>query len=582
MIKQIKNYSLLLNKRRNNLLKLYFSPWLFLSGCVILGTILRFSFLTSKPPWTDEFATLVFSLGNSYDLVPLDRVISSEQLLQPLQVNLGANISDVASLLINEDNHPPLYFMLAHWWYKLFSNNGEYGSLWLGRSLPALCGVLSIPAIYYLARVAFSSRQVAYLAAWLMTVSPYGIYLAQEARHYTLGILWVIASVFCLVMAVRYLFSGRVIPLALVVIWIVINGLGFLTHYFFVITLVTEAIALIYCLYAHGKKNKNKKYLEFIFNSKNNFRLNFLKLLSVIIVSFTVVLSWFGSIIPADYGKGMTVWIERYNTFLALISPIFQSLATWITMVSLLPVESDYLPIIILSAIIMLLFFGWLIPRIYRGFTRFYQDYDLLFRNLLGILLLASIGIFMIITYVLKMDITKGARYSFVYFPIVILFLAACLANAKIIFSNGRNKPVLILGLMGLFSAITVSMNLGYQKYYRPDLLAPLISNKSPGNMLIATTHQTLVQTGEMMGIGWIFSQEKSLSTPQFLLAHQNQPNDPKATETLQKTIDKINSPLDLWLVNFNAPVKLNNCISDDEPFPYIDGYNYQLYQCNR
>ena len=196
MIKQIKNYSLLQNNRRNNSSLGDFFPWFFLIGCIVLGTILRFTLLTSKPPWTDEFASLVFSLGNSYDLVPLDQVITIEQLLKPLQINPEANITDVVSLLVNEDNHPPIYFVLANLWYKLFPNHGGYVSLWVGRSLPALCGVLSIPAIYYLARIAFCSRYVAYLAAWLMTVSPYGIYLAQEARHYTLGILWVIASIF--------------------------------------------------------------------------------------------------------------------------------------------------------------------------------------------------------------------------------------------------------------------------------------------------------------------------------------------------------------------------------------------------
>ncbi len=588
MIKQIKNYSLLQNNRINNLPKEDFFSWIFLITCIVLGVILRFTLLTSKPPWTDEFASLVFSLGNSYDLVPLDQVITIEQLLKPLQLNPEANITDVVSLLVNKDNHPPIYFVLANLWYKLFPNQGEYVSLWVGRSLPALCGALSIPAIYYLARVAFSSRYVAYLAAWLMTVSPYGIYLAQEARHYTLGILWVIAAISCLVIAVKYLFSDRVIPLKLVVIWIVINSLGFLTHYFFVISLVTQGIALIYCFYNYRKRPKQKKDMKLGFKEKNkleniqNFRLNLLKILSVFVATSTIILYWFTAVVSNDYGKGMTVWIERYNTFLALVSPIFQLLAAWITMISLLPVESDYLVVVILSAIIMLLFFWWLTPQIYRGIKGFYQAHDIIIRDLLTVLLLISIGIFLVITYILKMDITKGPRYSFVYFPMVILFVAACLANTKIIFPSWRNKSFLFLGVMGLLSAVTVAMNLGYQKYYRPDLLVPIISNKSAENVLIATTHQTLVQTGEIMGIGWIASQKKSSFKPQFLIAHQNQLNDPIATETLRENINNINSPLDLWLVNFNAPVKLNNCSLDDEKLPYVDGYNYQLYHCNR
>ncbi|MEG3878564.1 hypothetical protein QT972_14380, partial [Microcoleus sp. herbarium7] len=40
-----------------------------------IAFILRFANLDSKPLWTDEFSTLVFSLGNSFRGVPVDRAI---------------------------------------------------------------------------------------------------------------------------------------------------------------------------------------------------------------------------------------------------------------------------------------------------------------------------------------------------------------------------------------------------------------------------------------------------------------------------------------------------------------------------
>jgi uncharacterized membrane protein len=116
--------------------------WL-LGLVIILGTILRLMLLTSKPPWTDEFATMVFSLGNNYDLVPLNQIISIETLLAPLKVNNQANISDVIKLVIQEDNHPPLYFIFAYLWNKLFNQQGEYVSLGIMRSLAVFWGVLS-------------------------------------------------------------------------------------------------------------------------------------------------------------------------------------------------------------------------------------------------------------------------------------------------------------------------------------------------------------------------------------------------------------------------------------------------------
>jgi uncharacterized membrane protein len=107
---------------------------------------------------------------------------------------------------------------------------------------------------------------------------------------------------------------------------------------------------------------------------------------------------------------------------------------------------------------------------------------------------------------------------------------------------------------MGLVSAITVVCNLGYQKYYRPDLLVPLVQEQSKSPVLIATTNKTHVQTGEMMGVAWEFKLSSSPATPQFLLAHQDQ--DPNtSTAALQKTLNQLPQPLDLWLVNFHAEV---------------------------
>ena len=188
-----------------------------------IAFILRFANLDSKPLWTDEFSTLVFSLGNSFRGVPIDRPIALSTLLQPLQWNPDAGIADVLNHLLLESNHPPVYFMLAHWWMQLFEPS-EDSLVWIGRSLPALLGVISVPAIYFLGNFAFNSRLVGQCAAAMMAVSPYGIYLAQEARHYTLGILLVTASLFCLTLAAKKLQQRAPIPIWAVLLWVVVNS----------------------------------------------------------------------------------------------------------------------------------------------------------------------------------------------------------------------------------------------------------------------------------------------------------------------------------------------------------------------
>ena len=49
------------------------------------------------------------------------------------------------------------------------------------------------------------------------------------------------------------------------------------------------------------------------------------------------------------------------------LSPIFQALGTLIAMISLLPVESSQLLVVIPSGIVMLTFFIWAVPILLRG-----------------------------------------------------------------------------------------------------------------------------------------------------------------------------------------------------------------------
>lgn len=75
----------------------------------MLGAILRFTNLEAKPPWADEWATLVFSLGHSFQTVPLDRVISLDTLLQPLQLDTTSQTGDAIKHLMEESTHPPFF-----------------------------------------------------------------------------------------------------------------------------------------------------------------------------------------------------------------------------------------------------------------------------------------------------------------------------------------------------------------------------------------------------------------------------------------------------------------------------------------
>ncbi|MDJ0845018.1 glycosyltransferase family 39 protein [Crocosphaera sp.] len=573
------------------------NDWVLLGLWMIVGGFLRFTNLSAKPPWTDEFATMVFSLGNDFRSVPLNQVISLDTLLQPLRVNGDAGISKVVSLLLQEDNHPPLYFVLVHLWVNLFQSAGEYVDVGVMRLLPALLGVLSIPGVYFLGKIAFRSRLVGQISASLMAVSPFGIFLAQEARHYTLSILFVIASLLCLIITLRHLYQQSIIPLWLVFSWILVNSLGLSVHYFFVLTLMAEVITLCILIYVKYRNNLWKL-------SKRNL----IRLLAAILGTSATGLVWMLLAISHGYGNNMITWIHPLSHILYAISPPFQLLAVWVPMISLLPVESSSIPVVVLSGLILLLFFIWLIPYSIRGIKKGLHLNQFRFSLLILMTFIGGvIALFLMITYGVGVDLTRAARYSFTYFPGVIALVAASLSifwqetkqenqqlqkketiNPLILLSKLYDKlncngklAFYVVWFMGFLGAVTVLINLGYQKYYRPEQLLSVIKENSSQPVLIATTHKSLVQVGEMMGIGLELNKDNELGNTAFLLINQTIDNDSESTIRLQETVNNLSQPLEVWAVNFNADVELNNCTVDTKEYPYIDGYGYKRYVCN-
>lgn len=580
---------------------------IFLLLWIGIGLVLRFINLAGKPPWTDEFATLVFSLGNTFKSVPLDQIITANDILQPLIVNPQHGVGQAIKSLIQEDHHPPIYFALANLWGHLFSSHSGLVNLGVMRSLPAICGVLSIPAIYFLAKLTFSSPLIAHLSALMMAVSPYGVFISQEARHYTMAVLFVIASLGCLVTAAKNLVNRRSLPWKISLLWVVINTLGMGVHYFFILTLSAQILVLIYLGWQY-----RKNYL-----SLRKFLNQWWGILIAILGTMAGSLVWLQLWLYSRDDQ-MTAWLKSsdrsdigslYQLLLDFINPIFQSAATWVTMVYLLPIEGPNLGVMIFFIVIMVVsLLGWLVPLLYQGIRQGLSNPETTQgTTLIGVFTIASVGIFFAIAYLLGMDITRGARYNFVYFPAVIILVGVSLSyfwrqsiainfqspqllnwqGIKLL-AQGKNAVIIVL-FLGLLSGLTVATNLGYQKYYRPDILIPIIQANSNQTIVIATTHNTLVQTGEMMGIAWEWQRSYNTPPPKYLLAHQQerecQGDNCPASKTLRQQIEKLSQPLDLWLINFQAPFKLSKCTLakvDARGVSWVNGYGYKLYKCNR
>jgi uncharacterized membrane protein len=264
-------------------------------------------------------------------------------------------------------------------------------------------------------------------------------------------------------------------------------------------------------------------------------------------------------------------------------------------MMSLLFVEVSNLTVVIVSGLIMLLFFVWVTPLLKRGLRyQWSQPETQVATGTILIFASTAIGLYLIAPWVTGVDITRGARFHFVYYPSIIILiglaLGACCSSQNPIakWVSGKQAIAIVL-IMGLVSSAIVSTNYGFRKYYRPEQLTPLIATSAPIPVLIATTHNSFVQVGEMMGLAWEMRRTDRINqkaTTKFLFAHQNQTicegKDCVATKILRQEIDRLPQPQDLWLLNFRAPVNLPpNCHQDKQYLQGIYGYEHKLYHCD-
>ncbi|MGD1809493.1 glycosyltransferase family 39 protein [Dapis sp. BLCC M126] len=603
--------------KKNNIKLLLKNQWfhlIILLCWLTIGIILRSTNLADKSASSIEIATLGYSLGHSFFDLPLDRVITLDQLLSPLQFESTSTPTDVIHQLLSEDTHPPLYFVINHLWFNLFSTDGEIVSLWVGRSLSAIFGVAAIPAIFGLGCLAFSPL-VGHIAAALMAISPYGIYLAQESRHHTLTIVWIIASITCLLAIVPYLKKHRIFPIWLGCVWVTINSLGIATHYIFILVLATEGLVI------------GSFWLRDI---QNRFQSYWWRIYLVALGTFIGCLVWLPVVIGVANNQ-LTDWISTSFDLDEIWHPIPRLLAWILTMVWLLPIEGTSLFVTILSGVILLGMLIWVAPTVWRGWKAQMNDMENRLSFQVFVTFFAgAIALFLVIIYGMGRDLSLAARYHFVYFPVVIILLAAILAKCwnnyenqtevenifsdkeigkikkegatkkdliitsatSLIVSNLKqiNKRVVIVVLLiGLCGGLTVINNYGYQRSRRADLLVEEIQTQSKAAPLIATTYQTHAEIRALIALGLEFKRQKYKTNisdffqPQFLLVKRQQNQKLTPDSTLAKFLSETSRPLDLWGVNFKVEaneLETFNCRKYSDYQPKVNGYRYRLYNC--
>ena len=180
--------------------------WIAVTGLTLLAGVLRVPTLGLQSYEFDEAATLKVVDGS-----------------------FGHALHKIAV----SESTPPVYYVLAWLWRHIFGLQ-EIGF----RLLPAVAGVLLVPAVFAVGR-ALASVRVGVVAAAIVATSPYLVFYSQEARAYSLYTLLSLVGLLCCVRVIRQPSA------AAFALWAGVSIAAVATHYFALFPLVGQVVAFL-------------------------------------------------------------------------------------------------------------------------------------------------------------------------------------------------------------------------------------------------------------------------------------------------------------------------------------------------
>jgi mannosyltransferase len=194
-----------------------------------------------RAPMLAALAVLT-ALGLAVRFASLDvQSYHHDEVITAMRVIPGGFGEMLHSVKASESN-PPLYYVLAWAWAKLFGT-GEVGL----RSLTALFGAATVPVGYLVGRQ-LASRRAGLLLAALIAVNPMLIWYSQEARSYALLVFFGALSLLFFARALDTV-RGRDLTF-----WALASALALCSHYFAVFPVAIEALWLLVALRAHWRR----------------------------------------------------------------------------------------------------------------------------------------------------------------------------------------------------------------------------------------------------------------------------------------------------------------------------------------
>ena len=149
---------------------------------------------------------------------------------------------------VSKDTHPPLYYLLISLTRRLFGESDfsfRYPSL--------LAGILLLPLLYQLGR-RLNGPAVGLAATLFAAINPLYVWYAQEARMYTLLVLWGLAATLLLWLALADARAAAYRIRRLFLLYLLFAALAFLTHYAALFLLLAQLPFWTWILLQRGQK----------------------------------------------------------------------------------------------------------------------------------------------------------------------------------------------------------------------------------------------------------------------------------------------------------------------------------------
>src|SRR3989344_1539594 len=101
------------------------------------------------------------------------------------------------------DTHPPLYYIILHFWMNVFGDSEIYTRL-----LSSIFGILAVFMMYLLGKLLFNS-EVGIISSFILALSTFHIAHSQEARMYPLMVILTLISMYFFVKLIKEMKEGK-------------------------------------------------------------------------------------------------------------------------------------------------------------------------------------------------------------------------------------------------------------------------------------------------------------------------------------------------------------------------------------